>query len=530
MQHDYKEILITCNMITNNTVIDENLEDLQKLILNSEGNVFNSFEVVNKEVKTLDPTKIKNILNLETTSELILFIIAGLKKNILNKNLILIQSINSLKKEEDLILVGLALRFGANPNQYVNSGLGIIHLIGYTYAKLYNKIEENVFKTLISMLLNKGSDLKYDVFKMEKNSKYIKNENTSDQNLKDWIKLQKYKLYQDSNYNYSNVLIYLDNDSMLSDYGKIENLNLDLVMKTHSNKIFDIYIRKIDLHDLCNSSIIKKSIMYYNFYTFQRMINFRILPDYFEKEEIINKIKFLDSNRFYLPSGQLQHFLTISENDINILSEFLDKEEISFQDIIKQFNIISDKFNLSNDYENIMLYRTYLLNDIKLNYIDVINDQLDKNEDKLSFTYNLDNDKNDAMKISFGEYYFSQDLFSKLLEKGDNIITNEKLDNDIILELKNKNRMLDALGVRNINLNRKIIKKEENILKNYCKLYNKNIVEILNKEPQEIYMILKKLDVNLKSENIEDKILKKIFIKTVNFLFYNQSEKIIKIL
>lgn len=515
-------------MITNNTVIDENLEDLQKLILNSEGNVFNSFEVVNKEVKTLDPTKIKNILNLETTPELILLIIAGLKKNILNKNLILIQSINSLKKEEDLVLVGLALRFGANPNQYVNSGLGIIHLIGYTYAKLYNKIEENVFKTLISILLNKGSDLKHDVFKMEKNSKYIKNENTSDQNLKDWIKLQKYKLYQDSNYNYSNVLIYLDNDSMLSDYGKIENLDLDLIIKTHSNKIFDIYVRKIDLHDLCNSSIIRKSIMYYNFYTFQRMINFRILPDYFEKEEIVNNIKFLDSNRFYLSSGQLQQFLTISENDVNILSEFLDKEEILLSDIIKQINIVSDKFNLPNDYENIMLYRTYLLNDMKLNCIPYR--QLDKKEDKLSFTYNLDNDKNNAMKISFGEYYFSQDLFSKLLEKGDNIITNEKLDNDIILELKNKNRMLDALGIRNIKLNRKIIKKEENILKNYCKLYNKNIVEILNKEPQEIYMILKRLGVNLKSENIEDKILKKIFIKRVNLLFYEESEKITKIL
>src|SRR5438105_1135115 len=100
------------------------LRDLQKIIL---GN----------RKEPLSAIEIRNLFSYPTSPETILYIITALNQQKLDPHTALIQAIAHATKKEDLVPIALALRYGADPNLYVNApNIGDIHILGYSYLVL----------------------------------------------------------------------------------------------------------------------------------------------------------------------------------------------------------------------------------------------------------------------------------------------------------------------------------------------------------------------------------------------------------
>ncbi len=96
--------------------------------------------------------------------EIILSLIIGLEAGLkpggygISANHLLLQSISVARKQEDLLAVGLALRYQANPNMYTYvQGLGHLHIFGYAYQQLTNLADTPVLNSIIVMLYVSGS-------------------------------------------------------------------------------------------------------------------------------------------------------------------------------------------------------------------------------------------------------------------------------------------------------------------------------------------------------------------------------------
>ena len=99
-------------------------------------------------------------INPEIILSLIIGLEAGLKpgRRGISADHLLLQSISVARKQEDLLAVGLALRFQANPNLYTYvQGLGHLHIFGYTYQQLTNLADAPVLNSIIVMLYLSGS-------------------------------------------------------------------------------------------------------------------------------------------------------------------------------------------------------------------------------------------------------------------------------------------------------------------------------------------------------------------------------------
>ncbi len=85
-----------------------------------------------------------------------LHVITSIKKGIINPNDLLVIGIGEVSKTEDLSLIALLLRHGANPNMYVNTtNLGVAHVIIFTVFTLRNRsnLEEGKRYDLMSVII-----------------------------------------------------------------------------------------------------------------------------------------------------------------------------------------------------------------------------------------------------------------------------------------------------------------------------------------------------------------------------------------
>lgn len=90
-----------------------------------------------------------------------------LTKSLLQPNIALLQAIKLAKSRNDLLNIGICLRYGANPNMYIESS-GIskhVHIIPYVYRTLLaNKTGMDVIDNVIALFILSGADLTRPVF------------------------------------------------------------------------------------------------------------------------------------------------------------------------------------------------------------------------------------------------------------------------------------------------------------------------------------------------------------------------------
>lgn len=114
-----------------------------------------------------DPKFIRELL--KTKAEVLpLYIFATqISKNI-SPDMLLTQSINVVTDTNSLLYPAIALRYGANPNLYVESvTYGTMHILIYAYVVLEGKTDKNILRNLIIMLIRSGSDIQLSKSKKE---------------------------------------------------------------------------------------------------------------------------------------------------------------------------------------------------------------------------------------------------------------------------------------------------------------------------------------------------------------------------
>jgi hypothetical protein len=82
----------------------------------------------------------------------------ALKRGLITPDASLLQAISHSRDVNSLYTVALSLRYGGNPNMYVNAPkLGTIHILAYTYYLLHEKADRLVLNTIALLLLAKGA-------------------------------------------------------------------------------------------------------------------------------------------------------------------------------------------------------------------------------------------------------------------------------------------------------------------------------------------------------------------------------------
>lgn len=123
------------------------LDQLQRLILSQRS-------------EDLSALELRDLLTPPISPEMVLYLESALQRGVLNPSNLLVQAVARATTRETLIPIALALRYGANPNTYVNvPGIGTMHILGYVYVTLGNagQADSPVINAIIIMLVISGA-------------------------------------------------------------------------------------------------------------------------------------------------------------------------------------------------------------------------------------------------------------------------------------------------------------------------------------------------------------------------------------
>jgi hypothetical protein len=280
------------------------LKDLQKIILG-------------KRDEQLSSIEIRNLFSYPTTPESILYILMALNTKKLDPNTTLIQGIAKSEAKEDLAAIGLALRYGANPNLYVTvPNIGNIHILAYVYLALANK-SAAILNSCVILLMIVGSDPNQTIFEPKPQTikdEYSLVEPIKGQRVLDWLEDQGYNtiIPQIQGQNYSDVekkfmttlATSLDNTSL------IFNNTPDLfeTIMYHSDEVLDNYFKQ--LRDINEG--IKSSIERLNLTSFEKFYDRGGSLRYYQINDLILKIGDYYNKGDILSSTQLTQMLLYS--------------------------------------------------------------------------------------------------------------------------------------------------------------------------------------------------------------------------
>lgn len=126
--------------------------------------------ILGKRSNSLSPSEVNLLLKEPLTPELVLIFVAAFRllppspnfprhvSPVVDPDLVLLQALPRVRREEDLLPVALCLRAGANPNMYVNvPQLGTAHLLGYAFHVTSSRAEPSVLNLLILLLVARGA-------------------------------------------------------------------------------------------------------------------------------------------------------------------------------------------------------------------------------------------------------------------------------------------------------------------------------------------------------------------------------------
>lgn len=520
------------------TNITPEMDELQSLIL---GN----------RKTSLSSAQIRDIIKEPTSPELIILIMGALEKKVVDKDLILVQAINSTRVEDDLILVGLALRYGADPNRYVDSNLGVIHILAYTYAKIADKADKSTLNILTTMLLVSGATYTALAFDPNKKGEYTKDntqlfiQNIGGETVIDWIGNQGYTtiLPELTSYTESQqwanapkdqiikknpkfmakVGLYLNRVDLIyesSETNEIVKMDPLQIIKGHSNLVFNEYLNKTvfqtGISSITNIGLLRSSVINYNVTSYRMILDKGVKPNYTFINDLMTRMGLIKRARFYVGYSQLdsilitnikrgisidtKQFAYIKSIDLGSARRLQEAYKTPYWekvcqtkegDIENDLRLLALSLNYTETKTNKAQVCNYIQDLAKRNpeslkaaarrrqeirvsaasagATDFIDNTNNMSNNTISNTVNIPlricrnrnvlaedpYDYNDAQLAYYNDsngvpWCFTSDMFNQLLQTKKNPISQESLPEDFILELKNKNRMLDGLGMRNI--------------------------------------------------------------------------------
>lgn len=274
------------------------LKDLQKIIL---GN----------RKEPLSAIEIRNLFSYPTTPESILYLITALNQRKLDPHTALIQAIANATKKEDLVSIGLALRYGADPNLYVNApNIGDIHILGYTYLVL-SKRDLPILNGTIIMLMIMGSNPNMLVF--DTKGGIVKDEFSLIEPLKgrgvlEWLDDQGFdtiipqirKGYGKVDKKFMTTLAtFLDKENILT-----SDPRLDEALGAHTVSIFNKHKNGIEIQKGLNVSM-----KYLNLTSFEYFIDQGAMLNYGEINDLIYLIKEYKDSGDLISMSQIRQML-----------------------------------------------------------------------------------------------------------------------------------------------------------------------------------------------------------------------------
>ena len=268
----------------------------------------------------LSRIEIRDMLSHHYSPELILYLIKGLNEEKINPHTLLVQSIANSQTKDDLISVGLGLRYGADPNMYVcYPTVGDIHILGYVYLALAEK-DLGLLNGTVIMLMAMGADPSLPAFRSE--DKCVDEYSLLQPDGKcviDWICDQGYDTiipqlksgFDSVEEIFMNTLAtYLDNPDLL----RSEPL-LDEALKAHSIKI-------IQQADFDSKEGLVGSVIYLNLSAYEIFTDRGFLPSYSTINDLIlgyNNYIMLED---YVSAKQLKGMLLYSVSRGSILDTY----------------------------------------------------------------------------------------------------------------------------------------------------------------------------------------------------------------
>lgn len=290
------------------------LRDLQKIILGERD-------------EPLSVIEIRNLFSYPTTPESVLYIITALNRNKIDPNTTLVQAIDNANKKEDLVPVALSLRYGADPNLYVNfPGIGDIHILGFVYLVLSDKTLP-LLNAVVIMLMAMGSDPNRLVFDAKGGvirDEYSLVEPLKGQSVIEWLYEHGYStiIPQIEDQNYSDVepefmttlATFMDNKDLIP---KTQTPRLDETVGSHAVKVLEEYINQNN-----PQTGIRVSRDYLNLDAYEKFVDLGGVLNYGEINDIILSVKKYKELGDIISMGQVREMLLYSVSKGLVLDQY----------------------------------------------------------------------------------------------------------------------------------------------------------------------------------------------------------------
>lgn len=313
----------------------------------------------------------KEYLKLLTTPpspSLIIQIISGLSNKKISSDLLLKSSIHVTTTEKHLILAGLAIRYGANVNNYYDTTEEKIHILGYVYAVMSDR-DPSILKDIILLLKFAGSDPAKNLFI-----------SGSGESVGSWIDKEYPKNCVNSNIEVKDkmkISLLLDRDHLIQPHGNmIDDKYVMDSIETYSTKISKQYFDRI----LYPNVAADLSVKYLNMYSFEQCLEMGFIPVYPLINNILVYLKYYNERNnmhgylemLKILKSSLKRGSKLDSNQITFLRSISEKDT---DDIISEHRHsywIVDESNPDNKMKtlansvgiNPMLNRKDLLNSI----------------------------------------------------------------------------------------------------------------------------------------------------------------------
>lgn len=328
-------------------------------------------KILSKSAKPISTADIEQFLTEIHDPPRDIYLIKGMANKVMQPNQVLVQTINTAYKINDLISIALALRHGANPNLYIDSqDIGKVHILAYTYYKLSQSDRTpEMLDNVISLLILAGSSIVNPVYSSDVTAAkdYSKTESVNT-----WLETQNYQipdinLEQESDTKFSigpspdndidsstdsKALISTESESIsnqlkqkrsrlgiiLNDINLVQKEYFDPVTAiiSHGNKVLDHFKNEVDGQQVnkddnipINYYYYKDSVDFLNYTSFKFLLKQGYKPGYVMLNYIISAmVKYKQENDsisytqlYYMIMESIEHGVAIDTQQFAIITK-----------------------------------------------------------------------------------------------------------------------------------------------------------------------------------------------------------------
>lgn len=332
--------------------IDQTLNEVQK-------------KIYGKRVEDLTPTDINRLFQVPINAEFNLILYRALERKAIDPDIAILQAIPRSITREYLIPISMCLRFGADPNMYVNvTKLGTIHILGYVYYTLGGDrfsdsdivADQSILNTIVLMLIVKGSRSSHPMF--DKNAGKITNEfNTRSQSLSviEWLNDQGYSNILDkvNVTDPAELQKVVDRDSLTQlsiylDYPllsprKYEPRDMANSIRAHSHSVFN-QIPPLDTVVMMDHKSLDDAVVYLNATAYSKLLEHGQVPSYLLINKLLIDMRHYKDYGGIIATKELEYMLLRSveagsqlDPDQRIILSILGKDILD--SVLKAYNI-----------------------------------------------------------------------------------------------------------------------------------------------------------------------------------------------